>query len=522
MAGGGPERRAVVLCEDASSGRERWGALRVVNDSGDGDASWAPINFTYAPEPLTRDGRVVRLLKAQARLEVKHSGGCVGGGGFGGGALRPAGARSGAVAYRERGLLRAPGSVVVEDSVDSGRRVVEGGCRVLALEPVDGAPGGAHARAAAALSGGHLGIEIFKTSDGKGWGVRATRALEKGMFLGSYSGELELDDAAADAVNMAYTWDLDHFVVQAEEVDNSDGGEGESSQPGPPEPHEVLSESDYDACLRRLRASTGLRLRDSVRHGQPVSLMALAAAIDAVGGAQTNELAAQAGRQAGLWEDKGAQGTAELAQFVKRVKADVLDKFDAWWHGSGAFDGVSARAARSAELNAELQRLWTTDAGQPIALSLKGELVGNWTRWMNDGGETSSNVECVPVLTPWATWGNVDACTPAGFSYGGGCAGPAETPRLYRMAFFAGSDIGAGEELLYNYGKGYWSKRSDAEPVYAGRAPPAAGPSLFYDGALASEHTMQTPEDELATEEDDAGVEDAAQLVVSSPGWSPR
>ena len=202
----------------------------------------------------------------------------------------------------------------------------------------------------------------------------------------------------------------------------------------------------------------------------------------------------------------------------------VRSSFDRgwWWHGSGAFDGVSARAARSAELNAELQRLWTTDAGQPIALSLKGELVGNWTRWMNDGGETSSNVECVPVLTPWATWGNVDACTPAGFSYGGGCAGPAETPRLYRMAFFAGSDIGAGEELLYNYGKGYWSKRSDAEPVYAGRAPPAAGPSLFYDGALASEHTMQTPEDELATEEDDAGVEDAAQLVVSSPGWSPR
>ena len=79
-----------------------------------------------------------------------------------------------------------------------------------------------------------------------------------------------------------------------------------------------------------------------------------------------------------------------------------------------------------------------------------------------------------------------DAYTPALFNDGGARANVVRfcaTRRPPRVDFFASRDIGAGEELLFDYGPQYWAGRDDA-PVDAGAADEATAFDLdaqFFD-----------------------------------------
>ncbi|KAI8900475.1 hypothetical protein BC833DRAFT_635728 [Globomyces pollinis-pini] len=64
--------------------------------------------------------------------------------------------------------------------------------------------------------GPRLTFEIYRTPNGKGWGVRTLNALKKGQFVSKYIGEII---TTAEAVNrnsrMSYMFDLDFFGYES-------------------------------------------------------------------------------------------------------------------------------------------------------------------------------------------------------------------------------------------------------------------------------------------------------------------
>lgn len=64
--------------------------------------------------------------------------------------------------------------------------------------------------------GRHNSLCLFKTSNGRGWGVRTEKALRKGEFVGEYVGEIitseEADERGTqyDAIGRTYLFDLDY------------------------------------------------------------------------------------------------------------------------------------------------------------------------------------------------------------------------------------------------------------------------------------------------------------------------
>ena len=366
------------------------------------------------------------------------------------GHLWPPHARSCTVAYAASSArdcrLRETGLCVVEDSREAAwRRVVESGAKLLAP----------HTAQAGQLERAML--EVFKTRR-KGWGVRTTAPIEKGTFVVDYVGEIIRDDKA-DRMHKVYYWDLDHF----DQKDEAAGVSADESDGGSLEPHLVLGDNEYRLWVMLFQA-LNLDSSEFVKqtwlaapawYGEPQNLMALAAAIDYVsrakGGIDTDEAAAEAGEQAGMRESDG--GRAELAAHVRELHTKLLKPFSRWWREQTG--GKSLRV--DAPLEAEMRELWRDE--KPLVID--GERFGNFSRFINDGGDLS-NLVVVLVLTPMAS----EAGTAVeGRTFAGGCAGPAETPRLYRIAFFANRDIRAGEELTYAYGEEYWTAL-DRQPVY--------------------------------------------------------
>ncbi|KAL3157789.1 hypothetical protein ABBQ32_012213 [Trebouxia sp. C0010 RCD-2024] len=62
-----------------------------------------------------------------------------------------------------------------------------------------------------------LPLEVFKTSNGRGWGVRCSSEIPIGTFVCDYVGKLLTDHEADQSSNDEYLFDLDHFVSMAAE-----------------------------------------------------------------------------------------------------------------------------------------------------------------------------------------------------------------------------------------------------------------------------------------------------------------
>ena len=59
-------------------------------------------------------------------------------------------------------------------------------------------------------------VEVFRTHDGRGWGLRAARYIFVGDFVCEYVGKIytSLEYDQRDSAS-SYTWNLDHFIMDA-------------------------------------------------------------------------------------------------------------------------------------------------------------------------------------------------------------------------------------------------------------------------------------------------------------------
>lgn len=178
----------VRVCEDASGGVERV-KIAVYNGTGDGQAAFAPDGFRYVRSCAVADASAAALasLEQIARMPPERCSVP---------AVNPRYTRTGhLIETCPDGLLEnaAPGSD---------------------LAPVAG--------------GVRLPLEVFRTSDGRGWGLRCAEQIFAGEFVCEYAGELrsslEVEQGAREAgssVDTSYLFDLDHFISDDLTEDNS-------------------------------------------------------------------------------------------------------------------------------------------------------------------------------------------------------------------------------------------------------------------------------------------------------------
>ncbi|XRB08035.1 histone-lysine N-methyltransferase, H3 lysine-9 specific [Pycnococcus provasolii] len=223
-----PDWATVVVMDDLSKGAEPY-PIRVVNDTGDGDlVGFKPLDvpFTYvatsvqgveakrSPTPISQRARetISKVAAATAQMDEKREDSHRRA--FGTHHVNAVPSRR---AYSLDGLLKQSSEEGLVETWDDGdakhARAATGGDAGMTFH--------AHNESAFTARCIHHGLEVYKVSKEKGWGLRCRERILAGAYVCDYVGEVCLDsereENSPELLSDEYIMSLDHYIHATED-----------------------------------------------------------------------------------------------------------------------------------------------------------------------------------------------------------------------------------------------------------------------------------------------------------------